>query len=137
MLLILKIEAKTQLPLLDAAQTLHYDRVRTITIDPEDAKDFDDAISVEEKNGKTVVVYSWNKYCTTCAKQKPILLQAEKDFEDFLFLNYEQTKHENIAKFLNISYWSTIAIYKNNKQVSEAIGISNKDEIYSLIKKGI
>ena len=43
----------------------------------------------------------------------------------------------NIAKFLNISYWSTIAVYKNHKQVSEAIGISNKDEIYSLIKKGI
>jgi thioredoxin 1 len=96
-----------------------------------------EAFEKAQKNGKTVVVYSWNKYCTTCAKQKPILLQAEKDFEDFLFLNYEQTKHENIAKFLNISYWSTIAVYKNNKQVSEAIGISNKDEIYTLIKKGI
>ena len=96
-----------------------------------------EAFEKAQKNGKTVVVYSWNKYCTTCAKQKPILLQAEKDSKDFLFLNYEQTKHENIAKFLNISYWSTIAVYKNNKQVSEAIGISNKDEIYSLIKKGI
>ena len=90
-----------------------------------------------QKNGKTVVVYSWNKYCGTCAKQKPILKQAKKDFTDILFLDYEQTKHKEIAKFLNINHWSTIAVYKNNNQINLGIGISKKKEIYSLIKEGI
>ena len=30
--------------------------------------------------GKTVVINSWNKYCTTCAKQVQILNKAEKEF---------------------------------------------------------
>jgi thioredoxin 1 len=96
-----------------------------------------EAFDEAQKNGKTVVVYSWNKYCGTCAKQKPILNQAKKDFNDILFLNYEQTKHKDIAKLLNINYWSTIAVYKNNKQVSAAIGLYKKGDIYSLIKEGI
>ena len=96
-----------------------------------------DAFKKAQNTGKTVVVYSWNKFCTTCAKQKPILQQAEKDFKEFLFLNYEQTKHKDIAEFLNISYWSTIAIYKNNKQIAKAIGLNNKDDVYTIIKKGI
>ena len=90
-----------------------------------------------QKDGKTVVVYSWNKFCGTCAKQKPILKQAKQDFNDVLFLDFEQTKNKEIANFLSIDYWSTIAVYKNNKQIALTIGLSNKKEIYSLIKEGI
>ena len=90
-----------------------------------------------QKDGKTVVVYSWNKFCGTCAKQKPILKQAKEDFKDILFLDFEQTKNKEIAKFLSIDYWSTIAIYKNNNQIGLAIGLDNKEDIYSLIKESI
>ena len=90
-----------------------------------------------QNDGKVVVVYSWNKFCGTCAKQKPILKQAQKDFENLIFMNYEQTKHKDIAKFLKIDFWSTIAIYKNNKEINKSIGLTNKEEIYSLIKRGI
>tara|TARA_B100001758_G_C17844553_1_gene320979 strand:- start:122 stop:496 length:375 start_codon:yes stop_codon:yes gene_type:complete len=90
-----------------------------------------------QNDGKVVVVYSWNKFCGTCAKQKPILKQAQKDFENLIFMNYEQTKHKDIAKFLKIDFWSTIAIYKNNKEITKSIGLTNKEEIYSLIKRGI
>ena len=90
-----------------------------------------------QKNGKTVLVYSWNKYCGTCAKQKPVLKQAKEDFADIVFLDFEHTKRKDIAELLNIDYWSTIAIYKNNKQTNLAIGLYKKDDIYSLIKEGI
>ena len=52
-------------------------------------------------------------------------------------MNYKQTKNKDIANFLKISYWTTIAIYKNNKQVAKAISLHEKDDIYNLIKKGI
>ena len=106
------------------------------------AADFTSNFTKEEfqqaqKDGKTVVVYSWNKFCGTCAKQKPILIQAKKDFENILFLDFEHQKYKKIAEYLNINFWSTIAVYKGNKQIATEIGLYKKDDIYSLIKKGI
>ena len=88
-------------------------------------------------DGKTIVINSWNKNCGTCAKQIKILNEAQKDFPDVLFLSYEQTKHKDIAKLLDVQYWTTIIVYKDSKEVVKEIGVSSKDKIYSLIKKAI
>ena len=95
-----------------------------------------DTFESAQKAGKTVAVNSWNKWCYTCVKQEKIIKEAKKDFKDILFLSYEQ-KNKDIAKYLNIDYRSTIVIYKSNKEIVRAIGITKKEEIYSLIKKGI
>ncbi len=63
-----------------------------------------------------------------------ILKQAEQDFKDVIFLSFEQTKDKKIAKFLEIDYWTTIVIYKDNKELSRTIGQTDKDKIYSQIK---
>ena len=55
-----------------------------------------------KKNGETVVVTAWNKYCGTCKKQKVVLDQAEKDFKNVLFLYYSHPKMKDIAKYLKI-----------------------------------
>ena len=82
---------------------------------------------------KTVVIHSWNKTCTTCAKQEKILDQAKQDFKDVIFLSFEQTKDKKIAKFLGIDYWTTIVVYKENKEISRTIGQTKKEKIYSQI----
>ena len=82
---------------------------------------------------KTVVIHSWNKTCSTCAKQVKILDKAKKDFKDVIFLSFEQTKDKEIAKFLGIDYWTTIVVYRDNKEVSRSIGQTNKEKIYSQI----
>ena len=84
-------------------------------------------------DGKTVVINSWNKTCYTCSKQVKILNEAENEFTDILFLSFEQTKDKEIAKSLDIKYWTTIVVYKNNKEVSRTIGQTKKSEIYSQI----
>lgn len=84
-------------------------------------------------DGKTVVINSWNKTCYTCNKQVKILNEAENEFTDILFLSFEQTKDKKIAKSLDIKYWTTIVVYKNNKEVSRTIGQTKKSEIYSQI----
>jgi len=84
--------------------------------------------------GKTVVINSWNKTCTTCAKQVQILDQAKQDFKDIIFLSFEQTKDKDIAKSLSIDYWTTIVVYKSDKEISRSIGQTNKKKIYSQIK---
>ena len=99
---------------------------------------FTNEIFVEaQKAGKTVVINSWNKSCGTCAMQIKVLQEAEKEFIDILFLSFEQTKYKEIAKFLDINFWTTIVVYKNNEQIAKAIGLVDKDKIYNLIKKGI
>jgi thiol-disulfide isomerase/thioredoxin len=85
-------------------------------------------------DGKIVVINSWNETCITCKAQIKILNQAEKEFEDILFLSFEQEKDKAIAKKLGIDYWTTIVIYQNNKEVYRSIGQMNKDKIYSAIK---
>ena len=90
-----------------------------------------------QKNGKIVVIHSWNKSCGTCAKQKPILEKAKKDFENIIFMNFEQTKNNDIAELLKIDYWTTIVVYKDNKELAREIGLYNEEDIYNLIKKGI
>ena len=84
--------------------------------------------------GKIVVINSWNETCYTCKKQIKILDQAEKTFKNVLFLSFEQTKDKEIAKLLGIEYWTTIVVYKDNKEVSRSIGQTKKSKIYSQIK---
>ena len=86
-----------------------------------------------QKEGKIVVINSWNKTCYTCGKQVKILNEAEKKFTNILFLSFEQTKDKDIAKSLGIEYWTTIVIYKDNKEVSRSIGETKKSKIYSQI----
>ena len=90
-----------------------------------------------QNNGKIVVIHSWNKSCGTCAKQKPILEKAKKDFENIIFMNFEQTKNKDIAELLKIDYWTTIVVYKDNKELAREIGLYSEKDIYNLIKKGI
>ena len=94
----------------------------------------DEVFQKSQLDGKTVVIHSWNKTCVTCAQQVEILKQAEQDFKDVIFLSFEQTKDKKIAKFLEIDYWTTIVIYKDNKELSRTIGQTDKDKIYSQIK---
>jgi len=96
-----------------------------------------EAFNEAQKTGKTIVINSWNKSCGTCARQTKILNEAQKDFPDVIFLSYEQTKHKDIAKLLNVNYWATINVYKNSKEVAKEIGVTSKNDIYSLIKKEI
>ena len=87
-----------------------------------------------QTNGKIVVINSWQKTCLTCKKQIKILNQAKQEFSDVLFLSYDQETETEIANRLNIQYWTTIVIYKDNKEVYRSIGETNKNKILLAIK---
>ena len=90
-----------------------------------------------KKNGETIVVTAWNKYCGTCKRQKVVLDQAEKDFKDVLFLYYNHPKMKEVSKYFKIDRRSTILVYKGNTEVSRTLGQIDKSVIYSSIEKGI
>ena len=88
-------------------------------------------------SGKTIVINSYEVWCGTCSIQIKILDQAEKEFKDVVFLSYEQSKNKDIAKKLGIKFWTTIVVYKGNDEVVRIVGQTDKETIYSAIKRGI
>ena len=94
---------------------------------------FEDA----KASGKTIVINAYEVWCGTCWKQTKILDQAEKEFKDIIFLSYEQSKNKNIAKKLGIKFWTTIVVYKGDKEVARIVGQTNKKIIYNAIQKGV
>ena len=89
-----------------------------------------------QSDGKTVVVSSWIKYCTSCASQMKALKDVEKDFDNLIYLTFDVTNRE-IAKQLNIQFQTTLVIYKNNKEVYRSMGELTKDKIYKAINSVI
>jgi len=61
-------------------------------------------------DGRIIVINSYEVWCGTCGIQTKILDQAKKEFKEIIFLSYEQSKNEDIAKKLNIDYWTTIVL---------------------------
>ena len=89
-----------------------------------------------QSDGKTVIVSSWIKYCTSCASQMKALKDVEKDFDNLIYLTFDVTNRE-IAKQLNIQFQTTLVIYKNNKEVYRSLGELSKDKIYKAINSVI
>ena len=95
-----------------------------------------DVFNKAQSEGKTVVVSSWIKYCTSCASQMKALRDVEKDFDNLIYLTFDVTNRE-IAKQLNIQFQTTLVIYKNNKEVYRSLGELTKDKIYKAINSVI
>ena len=95
-----------------------------------------DVFNKAQSNGKTVVVSSWIKYCTSCASQMKALKDVEKDFDNLIYLSFD-VKNREIAKQLNIQFQTTLVIYKNNKEVYRSLGELSKDKIYKAINSVI
>ena len=95
-----------------------------------------DVFNKAQSDGKTVVVSSWIKYCTSCASQMKALKDVEKDFDNLIYLTFDVTNRE-VAKQLNIQFQTTLVIYKNNEEVYRSLGELSKDKIYKAINSVI
>ena len=96
------------------------------------------SIEVFEKakdSGKTIVINSYEIWCSTCSKQTKILNQAENEFKDIVFLSYEQSKNKDVAQLLGIKLWTTIVVYKGSNEVARVVGQTDKKVIYSAIQE--
>ena len=89
-----------------------------------------------QSEGKLVVVSSWIKFCSSCASQMKVLNQAQDDFEGMVYLNFD-VRNEEISKFFNVQYQTTLLIFKENKEVYRSIGETTKELIYDALKSSI
>tara|TARA_A100001011_G_C14248493_1_gene816750 strand:+ start:965 stop:1300 length:336 start_codon:yes stop_codon:yes gene_type:complete len=96
-----------------------------------------------QSEGKTVIVSSWIKYCTSCAGQMKILKKAKKDgelldikFENIEYFSFDVTNKE-IANLFDVQYQTTLLIFKDKKEIYRSVGETTKDLIYEAIKASI
>ena len=95
-----------------------------------------DIFNKAQSDGKTVVVSSWIKYCSSCASQMKALKDVENDFKDLIYLNFD-VREQKIAEQLNIQFQTTLVIYKANKEVYRSLGELSKEKIYKAINSVI
>ena len=93
--------------------------------------------------GKVVVVSSWKKYCSSCAKQMNILQKAKKEgelsdikFDNIEYFTFDVTNSE-IANLFDVQYQTTLLIFKGNQEVYRSIGETTEDLIYEALKASI
>ena len=95
-----------------------------------------DLFDKAQSEGKTVVVSSWIKYCTSCASQMKVLDKAKNEFNNIEYFSFD-VRNKEVAKLLNVEYQTTLLIFKDNKEIYRSIGETTKDLIYKAIKSSI
>ena len=96
-----------------------------------------------QSDGKIIVVSSWIKYCSSCAKQMNVLETAKKEGElsDIKFDNIEyfsfDVKNSEIANLFDVQYQTTLLIFKGDQEVYRSIGETSEDLIYEALKASI
>ena len=93
--------------------------------------------------GKVVIVSSWIKYCSSCAKQMNVLEKAKKEgklsdikFDNIEYFAFNVTNRE-IANLFNVKYQTTLLIFKGDQEVYRSIGETTEDLIYEALKTSI
>ena len=86
-----------------------------------------------QSDGKLVLVSSWTEYCYSCASQMKVLDKAKNEFENLEYFAFDVTNKE-ISNLFKVEYQSTILIFKGSNEVHRSIGVTNKEEIYKIIK---
>ena len=95
-----------------------------------------DLFDKAQSEGKTVIVSSWIKYCTSCASQMKVLDKAKNEFNNIEYFSFD-VRNKEIAKLLNVEYQTTLLIFKDNKEIYRSIGETTKDLIYKAIQSSI
>jgi len=89
--------------------------------------------------GKTVLLDFHADWCPVCRKQGPLLegLAQEEKLKDVVMLKVDYDNEKALKRQLRVSSQSTLVVFKGEKEVSRATGVTDKDKIRDLIEKGL
>jgi thioredoxin len=89
--------------------------------------------------GKTVLLDFHADWCPVCRKQGPLLesLAQEDKLKNVVVLKVDYDDERALEKQLKILSQSTLVVFKGEKEVARATGVTDKDKIRELIEKGL
>ena len=97
------------------------------------------AFSEAKAAGKTVLLDFHADWCPVCRKQGPVLgsLVHEDKLKDIAAFKVNYDDETALKKQLKVTSQSTLIVFKGEKLVSRAVGVTDKDKIRALIEKGL
>ncbi len=95
------------------------------------------AFKEAQSSGKSIALDFHATWCPTCKKQKAVLedLSKEKEFDSLVGLVVDYDNSDELKKKLNVKKQSTLIVFKGEKEKGRAMGITDKEEVKSLLKK--
>jgi thiol-disulfide isomerase/thioredoxin len=102
---------------------------------PFDAQEFQKAKS----EGKTVALDFHANWCATCKKLHPTLekLLGKEEFEYVQAYTVDYDKAKDLEQALGVRKQSTVVVFKGDKEMGRATGLSGADSISELLRKGL
>jgi thioredoxin-like negative regulator of GroEL len=103
-------------------------------------KPYNEAAFAEAKAaGKTVLLDFHADWCPVCKKQGPVLgsLVQEDKLKDIAAFKVNYDDETALKKQLKVTSQSTLIVFKGEKLVSRAVGVTDKDKIRALIEKAL
>ena len=103
-------------------------------------KPYSEAAFAEAKAaGKTVLLDFHADWCPVCKKQGPVLggLVREDKLKDIAAFKVNYDDETALKKQLKVTSQSTLIVFKGEKLVSRAVGVTDKDKIRALIEKAL
>jgi thioredoxin 1 len=103
-------------------------------------KPYSEAAFAEAKAaGKTVLLDFHADWCPVCKKQGPVLggLVREDKLKDIAAFKVNYDDETALKKQLKVTSQSTLIVFKGEKLVSRAVGVTDKDKIRALIETAL
>lgn len=97
------------------------------------------AFKAAQTAGKPIVVEIHADWCPECKAQNRVLdrLGSEPRYAGLVRLRIDYDGQKNLVKQFKARQQSTLIVYKGDKELARAVGITSEDEIRALVDKAI
>lgn len=97
------------------------------------------AFQAAQAAGKPILVDIYATWCTTCARQKPILADLSKKakFKDLVIFEVDYDQQKPIVRAFRANYQSTLIAFKGKKEVGRSVGDTRRSGIEALLDQTI
>jgi thiol-disulfide isomerase/thioredoxin len=105
-----------------------------------DPRPFDpSAFKAAQAAGKPIVVEIHADWCTECKMQNRVLnkLSDQPPYANLVRLRVDYDKQKDVVKEFKAKKQSTLVVYKGDKELARAVGITSEDKIRALVDKAI
>jgi thiol-disulfide isomerase/thioredoxin len=100
-----------------------------------ESKKFQDTLAA----GKPILVHVTAPWCGECMQQKPIVaaLADEPAYKALTIFDVDYDTQKGALRELKVQTQSTLVVFKDKAEVGRAVGITKRDAIEAVVKKGL